>query len=86
MRRLHRGTVSTSANGDDGLGTVAVSGRVVICHGCGDAEGVAECECCCEHQCPDCWGEGANGFCESCLVEGPEPQAVESVKVRDRYL
>lgn len=78
--------VGAADDEDEGLGTVAVSGRVVVCPGCFEAEGVIECDCCGEHLCPDCWGEGTDRFCETCLVEGPGSRPIERVEVGDRYL
>jgi hypothetical protein len=66
------------------LGGLATEGRVLICEGCGEAEAFLECECCGEHVCDECWGEG-DPFCGDCMGKnGSRP--VEKVHLRGDYL
>ena len=71
--------------GDDAL-VAALFGRVVVCAGCGEAEGELECEGCGEQLCPECWGGGDEVLCEGCLDEEAEPRPIEDVAVKEAYL
>jgi hypothetical protein len=78
-------SVVPAADGD-GL-DVAGWGWIPSCEGCGEDEGVMECEGCGDRLCPDCWGDGER-FCDDCLGEGEGEGArpVETVDVGERYL
>ena len=78
----------SSVPADDGgaehLAEGITSGLVLVCEDCGDAEGVLECECCGEHLCEDCWGDG-DPFCQECMGE-ELGRPVEKVHVQGDYL
>ena len=92
MGRLRDGRVVTSlpaGGGTEDLAAVLASGLVLVCEGCGEAEAVLECECCGEHLCDECWGDG-DPFCEGCMGGELGPQElgrpVEKVHLRGDYL
>jgi hypothetical protein len=67
------------------LAVVATSGLVLVCNGCGEAEAALECECCGEHLCHECWGDG-DPYCQACMVEEADGRSVVNVDVGGEYL
>ena len=63
---------------DDGLD---VSGWLLPCEGCREAEGLLEFEGCGDHLCPDCWGEGER-FCQECMGESLGDRPIHTVRGR----
>ena len=57
--------------------------RVPLCEGCGQGDVALSCDCCGQELCHDCWGDGSDALCASCLAadwderrpsEEPEPE------------
>lgn len=42
--------------------------RVPLCESCGRGDVALNCDCCGQELCHECWGEGSDALCASCLV------------------